>query len=963
MTDIDKMSQGDILIVDDAPENLKILTQMLVREGYQVRPAINGQLALKAVEQMQPDLILLDIMMPGINGYAVCRQLKANPETCNIPVIFISALQNLTDKVQAFAVGGVDYITKPFQVAEVLARVRAHITLGQLQQQLQEQNRQLHSEIVEREHAESALRESQEELAKAYAREQQRRQLADMLSEVARLVSSTLELEQVLDIILAQLDRVIVYHYANVLLLQDEHLIPVASRNVEGKVNISIKVPKEHYPLNALVLREKRPLWIPDVSQDTRWSPTGTMAKVRSFISTPLLVYDKPIGILTVGRHDTVSYVEDDVETVFAFATQAAIAVHNAQLYTEIRERTERLGLLHNISQAGNITLDLTTILVTACQKIVEHFSCVDHSSIWLFDETFTHTEIAAEYPSQNIIRTPLLLKDEWATQGIIETQRPLTSYDVQNDSLFKDSNAQLKLLGVKSILIVPLISRGQVIGTIGLDAIAQVHQFTQAEVDLAQTLAAQLAAAIQNARLHSAVRQQLNERRRAEKSLAIRESYLAALVEIQRALLSFDSPDFPYVSVLEMLSSVSRASDMYVFENYRDAGGQWFTSLMAQWHSPGTQGKVDAAKLRNLVYADTFPNWFNALIVDRSISGLTADITEPERKFLETQHILSVLVLPLNVGDKFFGFMVFADCKRVHIWSPNETSLLQAAMVAISMARERHQYAQELEIQNEELDAFAHTVAHDLKNPLTSLIGFSSLLERHYERLELERRQEILSNIAQSGRKMTSIIDELLLLASVRKVEEIYTEPLDMAHVVVEALDRLQEMITERHACVETPATWPVVVGYGPWIEEVWANYISNALKYGGRPDEDVVPCIELGYDLKDKSVASCNEIPESEDAHLQSGTTFDWPHGSGASQVTVCFWVRDNGYGLTAEEQENLFTQFTRLHKMRAEGHGLGLSIVRRIVEKLGGEVGVESRPGYGSTFWFTLPGYEQL
>ena len=120
---------NNILIVDDTPENLTMLRQMLTNHGYVVRPAISGEIALKAVKQHQPDLILLDVMMPGIDGYEVCRQLKADPGSREIPVIFITALSETTEKVKGFSYGGVDYITKPFHEEEVLVRIRTHIAL------------------------------------------------------------------------------------------------------------------------------------------------------------------------------------------------------------------------------------------------------------------------------------------------------------------------------------------------------------------------------------------------------------------------------------------------------------------------------------------------------------------------------------------------------------------------------------------------------------------------------------------------------------------------------------------------------------------------------------------------------------------------------------------------------------------------------------------------------------------
>ena len=156
---------GNILVVDDTKENLRILVEDLGKEGYKVRPALNGQSALEAARKETPDLILLDIIMPGMDGYQVCDALKADKDLKDIPVIFISALDEVGDKVKGFSAGGVDYISKPFQAEEVLARVETHLTLRHLRKELEEKNtrlqqtnEQLKVEIEERKQAEEKRR-------------------------------------------------------------------------------------------------------------------------------------------------------------------------------------------------------------------------------------------------------------------------------------------------------------------------------------------------------------------------------------------------------------------------------------------------------------------------------------------------------------------------------------------------------------------------------------------------------------------------------------------------------------------------------------------------------------------------------------------------------------------------------------------------------------------------------------
>lgn len=254
--------------------------------------------------------------------------------------------------------------------------------------------------------------------------------------------------------------------------------------------------------------------------------------------------------------------------------------------------------------------------------------------------------------------------------------------------------------------------------------------------------------------------------------------------------------------------------------------------------------------------------------------------------------------------------------------WAGNPALLITLRDITAHKRAEAalRRYTLDLQARNEELDAFAHTVAHDLKTPLGVMLGFAEVLEMDYKMMPREEMANYLRNIARSTRKADYIIKELLLLSSVRK-EDVEPRPLYMGDIVHEVQERLAQMIETTGAQLILPTQWPVSMGHAPWIEEVWANYISNAIKYGGRP-----PRVEIG------TTRQANDV--------------------------IVFWVTDNGHGLTAEERARLFTPFTQLNKVRAQGNGLGLSIVRRIVDRLDGKVGVRSEAGQGSTFFFTLP-----
>ena len=153
-------TKGSVLIIDDNPDNLRLLTEVLTEKGYKVRPAPSGSLALKSVRSTLPDLVLLDVKMPGMDGYEVCRRLKADKKTRDVPVIFISAMAEVADKIKGFGVGGVDYITKPFQHEEVLARVETHVSLSRMHKRLQQ-------EVMERVRIEKELKKTHDELSQA----------------------------------------------------------------------------------------------------------------------------------------------------------------------------------------------------------------------------------------------------------------------------------------------------------------------------------------------------------------------------------------------------------------------------------------------------------------------------------------------------------------------------------------------------------------------------------------------------------------------------------------------------------------------------------------------------------------------------------------------------------------------------------------------------------------------------
>ncbi|MBE9092853.1 adenylate/guanylate cyclase domain-containing protein [Tychonema sp. LEGE 07203] len=285
----------DILIVDDMPDNLRLLSTMLESNGYQVRKAINGQLALQGAQISPPDLILLDINMPKMNGYEVCENLKKNEKTKDIPVIFISALDDVMEKVKAFQVGGVDYITKPFQVEEVLARVESQLSLRSLQSKLQQQARELHdrnsrlqAEIAERQQAEESIR---------------------FLLETTRAIGEAVDFHSALEVILRQVGETIGWDVGEAWIPNAEKTVlksargwyasnpcmePFRSQSEQLTFAMNIGLPGR-------VWASKEPEWVEDISRgypDFLRSEIARELGFKAGFGVPILVGDEVLAVL-----------------------------------------------------------------------------------------------------------------------------------------------------------------------------------------------------------------------------------------------------------------------------------------------------------------------------------------------------------------------------------------------------------------------------------------------------------------------------------------------------------------------------------------------------------------------------------------------------------------------------------------------------------------------------------------
>ena len=359
-------SREVILVVDDQIPNLDLMAALLKRAGYEVLAATKGREALKRAHYARPDLILLDIVMPGLDGYAVCRKLKENEGTADIPVLFVSAREETIDVVQAFRAGGVDYITKPFQEEELLSRVETHLALRRSHRQLAAQNKRLQHEIGEREQAERALRQARDELVTLLA--------------YSRSIVSTLELQPLLNLSLKLLKRVVEFDQAAVLTLEEDLFHGRAYLGNEDFTDIhALQIPLYTLPALQKMLQTRQgffmsddrgvnvDIWLAAKAEKERWSEA--LRGIHSWIVAPLVVKNEVIGMLTLGHRERDFYRPQTLDLLQVFANQLAIAIENAQLYegaqeaATIAERNRLASELHDsVTQAlfsANLVADI----------------------------------------------------------------------------------------------------------------------------------------------------------------------------------------------------------------------------------------------------------------------------------------------------------------------------------------------------------------------------------------------------------------------------------------------------------------------------------------------------------------------------------------------------------------------------------------------------------------------------
>ncbi len=756
--------------------------------------------------------------------------------------------------------------------------------------------------------------------ARLFQQERRQRQMAESLQEVATVLNSSLDLPTVLQKIMQQFGRVINHDGVAIFLLVDDDLVLTASEKVSD-IYLGIRIPVTSNSPGAQVFRTNRSMLIDDVRVHPDWEvwADNPNPPVLCWMGAPLSVEDKVIGTLNADSFTPFAYSKDDQRALETFANHAATAIRNAQQVKLIEDTLFETQLLYRVGSILAKTPDIQRGIEKALGEFL-HVLSVDQGGIALFEPGQSSGRLFALYRHgrPQPIGDPINLNSV-GHRHVIETGQPLAIYDALNDPRLQETRDLTANHQIKSMLFIPLISRGQVIGVMGADATANYRVFTEHEKGLAQAVADQIATTIENARLF----EQEQEQRRMAESLRQVATSLTSSLDLRVVLQK----------ILEQLAYVVRYDGAGIL---LQQGGQLVLSA-------GTDHAGDF--IGTAISMDTDDPAVR--VVKSKTAMFIPDVhRDPAWKIWPGgESIRGWMGSPLITGQGVIGTLT-VDSERVGAYNEKSVQLLQTFANQAAVAIENANLFAQLQAAKEAAEAASHaksfflaSVSHEVRTPLNGILGFAQILKM--DPIITARQREGLDVIEQSGHHLLTLINDILDLAKIEAGR------LDLHYAnfnLIKFLNGVCKIIQIRTE-----------------FKSIYFQCIPNILdNTAGMPHD--LPQVVHGDEIRLRQVL-INILGNAVKFTDIGGVIFRVNRldaGLNPAECALRFEIEDTGSGIAAEDQDAIFEPFQQVgHEARkSEGTGLGLNICFNLVQLMGGQLQVNSTVGVGSRFWFDLP-----
>ncbi len=721
-----------ILVVDDTKANLLFLEKILTDQGYQVDSAPDGVSAISSAQTNQPDLILLDVAMPDMSGHQVCENLKTDPRTRHIPVLFMSASDEILDKVRAFFVGGVDYLLKPFQAEEVLARVENHLTLRTLQKNLEQQNYHLQQEVTQRKQIELSLKQSEERYRRlvelspdAIVVHQRGRILYGNAATVTLLAANTLDDvlgKTILDIVHREYHAIMKKRLRKLFKektptdLLEARFIRLDGEMIDVEIAESL-IAYQGKPAVQLVIR--------DITERRRTE--DFLRRLKKAVETT------EVGVTITDQDGRIVYINPADADMHGYTVEELMN-QRSHIYTTPELREDSIRTNHETGELERWKRERINVRSDGTKFPVMLIS----NPIYDENSTFVGRVTVCEDMSERK-RTENLLQEtdgklqesekryykmfKNATVGIFQA--------TSGGKLLLANSAMARILGyasasqlakrvknlAKDVFLDPqqwkdMTEKVKTTGDpVKFETLCRVKDGGEryALFNLWPVLDGQ-----KHVRYLEGFMEDMTEQKQTERLLHKQEVLLRGVARAMNHLLVGTSVKASIVDALEILGFVAEVDRINIFENEglvetgEPAMSQRFT-----WAKEWDSVRLNIPELQQLPYQNGYQRWYETLSANKPLWGVVRDFPESERQLLEARGIRSLLLVPITIRNEFWGFIGFDACENERHWNEEEKSILLAMAGSIGGAIALQEAKTRLVAANDELAV----ALEDLKN------------------------------------------------------------------------------------------------------------------------------------------------------------------------------------------------------------------------------------------------------